>query len=68
MRDAPVHEMVARIGRTARALGKVAGFRAGSAESICTGKNLGYDFAALMTDLRIFTTSINDQFAAARAN
>lgn len=67
MADVPVRDAVTAIGKAAQSAGKIAGFHAGSVASPAALQGLGYRFAALMTDQRMFSAAIGDQLAAARA-
>jgi 4-hydroxy-2-oxoheptanedioate aldolase len=61
-----VFEAIATICKTTKATGKFAGIHCGSPEMIRQMLDDGFDFATLITDVRMFTTIVSSQLAAAR--
>lgn len=61
-----VLDAIATIAARAKAAGRIAGCHTGSPAMIRRSFALGFDFASLLTDARLFTTAIAAQLAATR--
>lgn len=64
--DKAVFDAIATICKTTKAAGKAAGIHCGSPEMTRQMLDDGFDFATLITDVRMFTTIVSTQLAAAR--
>lgn len=65
--DAEVITAIATIRQRAKAAGKTAGIHCASPEMVRQKFDEGFDFAALSTDVRLFTTTMSSQLALARS-
>ena len=61
-----VLQAIAAIAARTKAAGRLAGIHTGSAAMIARAFAQGFDFASLLTDVRMFTTAIAGQLAALR--
>jgi len=64
--DAPVLDAIATICRKAKVAGKIAGIHAGSAAQVRELLDQGFEFVALSTDIRLFTTAVATALADVR--
>ncbi len=64
--DKAVFDSIATICKTTKAAGKAAGIHCGSPEMTRQMLDNGFDFATLITDVRMFTTIVSSQLAATR--